>query len=89
MLMGREPSTLSAKIDAFEPVARPLSAGGPPGEVCSLSLAPLNQRRRLDLEEVDAAMLCASALSSFSCAFCFSRACVSPETVSSEEFWVA
>lgn len=88
MLMGREASALSATVDAFEPVARALSAGGPPGEVCSL-LAPLNQRRRLDLEEVDAAMLCASALSSFSWAFCFSRACVSPEMVSSEEFWVA
>lgn len=89
MLMGREASALSATIDTFEPVARPLSAGGPPEEVGSLSLVPLNQRRRLDLEEVDGAMLCASALSSFSCSFCFSRACVSPEMVSSEAFLVA
>jgi hypothetical protein len=43
--MGREASALSDTIDAFEPVARPLSAGGP-GKVCSKEIA--NSQDHLD-----------------------------------------
>lgn len=86
--MGREASALLTTLDAFEPVARPVSADNPPGEVCSL-LVLMNHRRRLDLEGVNGAMLCESALSSLSCSFCFSRASVIPEMVSPEPFWVS
>jgi hypothetical protein len=87
MLIGREGPGPS--VGMFEPEVRPLSVGDATlAESFSLSLLLLNQRRRRDFEAVDGVTLFVSASSSLSCSFSFSRAWVSPDIVSSEEFSV-